>query len=377
MTYKKIELNNNNTPNQVEEGVTVDVSLEDITSAPETMSTPEDKGVQVDLISGETNEVVDKEAEKVATPVEDETTNTANKSAAKGEKRVSRAQKRIKQLHTEKTDLQKRLEQAEADKIALEAKVQEGSKTSKENIQTSLETQLSALTSSLKTAMEEGNTEEVVRIQDDMITAKMQLAGVQSELNRIKAEPTPTNQPQTQAPAPQIPEKALDWIEDYPQFQTDELFYVASITVSNQLVNEGFDDTSDDFYSELTERLSPRFPEVFGVADENSVKYTQAHENADSSNTTEGSSDVKDSPSAKKDNVPQVEQTVSGASRTPPHQGGKKSSGKSESVVLSPQMVTQAERWGLTLEQMARRVAHKDRNSKGGYTPIFIKDTKK
>ena len=370
---------------QVESLTPVDVSIEDVTSEPppqpqqqqqEVVDEPVADSVEVDLDTGEKVEPQQQEQE----PQEEEQEEAAEKEAPKKAKkprkpRKSRAKERIQQLSSEKTQLAQELQKMQEEKAALQKQLQQGTKESKATLKENLEKSLETTLNSMADAIENGDAKESVRLNEEMTTIKMQLAGLTSELNQIEKQEQeqPKEKPQQQVQQPtEVPEKALDWIEDHPEFKTDELFYVAAMTVSNQLVQEGFDDQSDDFYDELDERLSPRFPEVFGIDEKNVVDYTE-----DSENSSEGE-DVKAKSSKKKTaSKRQTEQTVSGASRTPIHQKGANTRGKN-SVVLDPLAVQKAERWGLSLEQYARRVAHNEENRRtDGYVPIKLGKDKK
>lgn len=349
----------------------VEVDLEDVTDGiEEENETDDDEGsVEFDLESGEAKPVkkeTPKKEEKKEEPKQQKPKEEDKKSF---QQKGSRAKQRIKQLHSEKTDLAKQLDKERKERLELEKKLSEGSKQSKQSQKEILTKNLESLSRNLREAMENGDTEEVLKLQDELMDVKMQIAGVSSELQRMETTPEPeqqqNNQSQQQA---EVPEKALEWIEDHPQFTTDELFYVAALTVNNQLINEGYDVEDDEFYEELNTRLAPRFPEVFGTANKNHVQYEEDNKNAsdEDEDGNENSSTNNDESSSK------PEQTVSGASRTPPHQKGKKGRGK-DSVVLSPEMVAQAERWGIGIEKMARRVAHNNKNKRNdGYVPIQI-----
>lgn len=284
------------------------------------------------------------------------------KTSTKTEK-GSRAQKRIRQLHSEKQEMVQQLEIERQEKLELQRLLKEGHTDSKTSMKDTLENQIKILTSSLKEAMESGNSDTVITLQDDLINSKMELAMVANELKTaesVKAETSPT----PARPQVEMPEQALDWMDEHPTFKTDELFRVSTITVNNQLIREGYDIHTDEFYTELNKRLSKRFPEEFGVKEKNSVESKE-----DTKLSSDDQGDVKEKSSSK---TRSVEQTVSGSSR--PSAVSVNSPVKKNSVTLSPQDVEQAERWGLSLEQMARRMAHSANNKRiDGYVPIQIK----
>lgn len=314
-----------------------------------------------ELIVDNVEEPKDEPTEEIEPKEEEQSTKKPVKP--KDAKRTSRAQKRIQQLNTAKNDLAQQLEDQAAKYAKLEAKYNEGNVQSNVNLKDSLTNNLKSVTQQMSEAMKDGDTELTVELQDQMMDMKMSIAGLDAEMHRT-TETTQTQQKPT-PPTTNIPEKALDWIEDNPSFKTDQTFHDMSISVSRQLINEGFSDTSEDFYEELDSRLAPRFPELFGTEGENSVKYED--------NTNSSDEEDVNNLQSNDESVTKVEQTVSGASRSPTKKSSKSKRGK-DSVVLSPQDVAQAERWGFTLEQMARRVAHNEKNrDHNGYVPIKMK----
>lgn len=300
-------------------------------------------------------EEIEKEVVKEEKVEQEPKKNTLKKSKSRSKKRIMELNARAKEAEERAKTLEERLKD-------LEKSYTEDKKTSKTTIKTTLEDKVKSLTARMKDAMESGDSETVIELQDDLINTKMELAGVLHELKvseSVKVEEK-TEQKQTQT-APEIPEKALDWIEEHPSFKTDELFRVAAITVNNQLLREGYDVEDEEFYIELDTRLQKRFPEEFGMLEENSVESKKISSDDDTK-------DVKEKSSQK---ARVTEQTVSGSSR--PSSTSISTPAKKNSVTLTPEDIQQADSWGLSLEQMARRIAHLDKNRKqGGYAPIQI-----
>jgi hypothetical protein len=271
----------------------------------------------------------------------------------------SRAKKRIQQLHSEKLEALRLAEQERLEKEALRKELMELQKGSTVDMAKTLEEKATVLTKQLTEAIRNGDAEETVRIQDELITTKMELASKKHAIKTIEATPE-IESPKPKQPVNTVPEKALEWVETYPQFKTDELFHTSSIVINNQLIKEGFDPESDEFYEELTERLSPRFPEVFGIKDKTKVELK-----AEDTPSEEEQPDVK--PKAVK-RAPQ--QTVSSSSR--PSNPGAVPPKKLASISMSPADIAQINRWGLDVNQIARRMAHMEKNESNGYTPIMI-----
>ncbi len=339
--YKEIKISSPASLEEEEKGITVefdsdiqDVDLEDVTKEPEQIK-----------------EVVEKETPP-SPPIDDD---------KRGDKKGSSAQRRIRELNARMKEAEARAAALEAEKEELQKKIFESNKVSKSSLKETLENKTKLLTARMKEAMESGNTEEVISLQDDLINTKMELAGVLHDLKQNESVQTKKNESPKQVVS-QPPARALEWIEEHPEFKTDILFNVSAIVVNNQLISEGYNPKDDDFYTELDKRLSKRFPEIFGVEDKKDVESKKDL-------SIDDEKDVKNNSSVK---ARVQEQTVSGSSR--PSSTIISSPTKKTTVVLSPADIKQAESWGLSLEQMVKRIAHLEKNKEtpGGYVPIKI-----
>lgn len=291
------------------------------------------------------------------------------------QKKASRAQKRIKQLHGRAAELEQALEQERIKNAELLKQYSQGAKATKEDQQKDLENQVKLLMQRQIASMKEGNDEEVAVIQDEIFDIKLKLNNLKTEIKGWK-EPEEVKQ---QPKQPQVSEKALEWIEDHPQFKTDEYFYSAALITNQKLIKEGFDPESDEFYQEINRRLAPKFPEVFGKKgkkeqkaiaseEEDGVEYTEddisTHEDDDGDNFEDTETNTE--PTMKR------RQIAASSSRSTPTNQVNKGQTKNK-VQLTQQDLRQAERWGLTPQQMARRIMHAQKNKRpDGYVPIFI-----
>ena len=379
--YKEIKIPTNSTRE-----VVVEVNLEDVTDFDE-------HEAEIDMNKGtkEFKPVQQKPQQKTATVTfadddegdtdgtdedsgveaddEQEVHNTQNTVQPNGragvpKKRKSRANERIRELNTQKNDLREQLENERRERMQLQAQLLQGNKTSKESMKGSLAQQETLLTNQLKEAIRNGEADLVVDLQSQIWDVKAQLAGITHELAKMPEKIEPA---QNEAPQRKINRKATAWVEDHPEFKTDEVFHAAAMAINNRLVAEGWDSDSDDFYSELESRLAPRFPEVFGTKEENDVEY-ETEQNTSSSRKPDVTKVAKSQ---------SFQQTVAGASRNPVSSvpGARKSS--KNSVTLTSQEIAQAEQWGWTLERMAKRKLHMEKNRKDdGYVPILMDTTK-
>jgi len=307
------------------------------------------KDLSVDTDSGDTDE-----------PVVEDKPKPKPKKKAKAKAKPSRRDKRIEQLWNEKNEEAEKRKALEKELHEMRQLMSETHKASNESQKTTLEATVSTLSARLKDAMENGDAEEAVTIQDKLISAKMELNNVEGQLNSYEEVPAY----EEQAPDQVKPsEKALDWVDEHPEFNSDRQFYIMAMAVNEDLVNEGFNPDGHEFYAELDTRLGRRFPEYYDIDSENVVQSSNKNKNSSMSDETENESDDEDT---------DYPQTVSGASRTPSGSTTSKGRKTKNTVVLSPEDQELCRRWGLTPLQYARRKQAIDGTDKdvGDYTPI-------
>lgn len=301
--------------------------------------------VEIDVENLPTEETVHEEA-KVETKVEPKAETN------------SRYQKRVKQLLADTKEAQREAEQLRQENANLTKQMHEGSKASKSDLKTSLETNIQALTNQMKIAKQNGETDLEMDLQEQLMDAKIDLKDLTRELRTVES----TVVPEYKAAVNAMPDAAVAWIAEYPLFNKDPYFRNSTIVENNQLVSEGWDPRSEEFYDELNSRLAPRFPKVFGVADETSVSLKQKVDS--SSAKLDAHVDVK--PASQRN----TEQTVSGSSRSAANASPQR---KTMSVELTAADVAQANRWNMSLEEMAKRKAFIAANkTDNGYVPIMM-----
>ena len=93
---------------------------------------------------------------------------------------------------------------------------------------------------------------------------RVRLAKVQSEQNRVEQE---TQQNVVQAPQPVYDEpkpdaKAVAWAEKNSWFQKDRVKTYTAMGIHEDLTNEGYDGTEDEYYEEMDKRLQKVYPDL-------------------------------------------------------------------------------------------------------------------
>jgi len=188
-------------------------------------------------------------------------------------------QRRIDKL-TKKMREAERREQAAIDYAK---KVQEENKnlqatsmtTSRERV-TSDEAQIQSTEALLNTAYQQAIEQQDVTKQVEAQQKMAQLA-IEKERLRLRknkldqqeaAKPTEqpsveqiVNQPQQQQSQPDP--KAQEWAQDNKWFGTDKAMTYTAMSLHDEIVNEGFDASSDEYYNEIDRRIRKEFPHKF------------------------------------------------------------------------------------------------------------------
>ena len=185
-------------------------------------------------------------------------------------------------------------------------------------------------------AFEEGDKERVLKAQEMLNDAQIDLKSVTAAKNNYpEIEDVPQQaQPQPQQQVRQQPAndpRAEDWASKNDWFGKDNVMTAAALAIDAELKGEGYDPQDQDFYQEIDNRLKQAFPQKLGESQERV-----------------------------QENTSQPAQVVSGGSRS--------SSSSSRKVKLSKEDVALAQKWNIPLEKYAAEKLKIDDSD--GYTNI-------
>ena len=177
-----------------------------------------------------------------------------------------------------------------------------------------VESQVEAAKEAYKKAYDEGDADAMFEAQKNISRlaieqSKYEQAKQKSEQKAQQTEEAPQQAAPQQAPAKPDP-KAEEWATRNEWFGTDQTMTYAAFGIHRQLIEEeGFDPTSDEYYSELDRRVRTEFPQKFKEAGRNTgPRVASAESTASKSSTKKGRRTVKLTPSqiaiAKRLNVP-------------------------------------------------------------------------
>lgn len=113
-----------------------------------------------------------------------------------------------------------------------------------------------------KQAYESGDADALVLAQEELTAAKIKAERV----NNFKpvAQPQETVvQPAPQEVVPQVDSKALAWKESNPWFGTNKKMTALALAVHQDLVDEGLNTNSDEYYQRINSEMRQIFPDAF------------------------------------------------------------------------------------------------------------------
>jgi hypothetical protein len=179
---------------------------------------------------------------------------TAKSRAAERDK--EEAQRLAEQLYQENQKLQQRVKGLDTGYLS--------------EYGTRLEAQAIAAKDAFKKAYESGDPDALASAQEQM--SKIAIDQERFRIAKQRSEAQPQQVERAEAPAPQAPrqqevrvdKKAQTWAEKNDWFGSDKMLTAAAMALHSTLVeDEGFDPTSDEYYSEIDSRIRREFPHKF------------------------------------------------------------------------------------------------------------------
>mgnify|MGYP003642585845 CR=1 FL=1 len=179
---------------------------------------------------------------------------------------------------------------------------------------TRIESQIAAAKVAYQKAYDEGDADSMFEAQKNLSKLALEEAQVENAKKRQEKQAA-APPPAPQQPAPQQQQKAKPdakaeaWASKNDWFGQDQTMTYAAFGIHRQLIeDEGFDPTSDEYYTELDRRVRSEFPQKFGSSKDKGPRVASAESTASKSSTKKGRRTVKLTPSqiqiAKRLNVP-------------------------------------------------------------------------
>lgn len=278
--------------------------------------------IELELDSDEDTEVSVEET--VESPEQEASSDQFDKSNTATQKRIDRLTKKLREAERRENEAVSYAKNVTSESQKLKERMDSLDSSYVNEYSTRVTSQMEQAEKDLARAMELGDTTEAVKIQRTMTSLaiendRAEQAKVQQE--RYKQQAEAQNQTAIQQPMPQQqprrPDpKAESWAQKNEWFGQDEAMTYAAFGIHKKLVEEeGFDPTTDEYYTELDRQVADSFPHKFSASKK-----------------------------------PRVVQNVASASRT----NSGRSSGKK--VRLTPSQVAIAKKLGVPIEEYAKYV---------------------
>ena len=252
-----------------------------------------------------------------------------SKAESATQKRIDRLTKKMRTAEREREEALRYAQKVQQEADELKTRVTSMDQNYINEYSSRVDTQMSAAETKLKSAMEIGDTAQAVEAQKEIsrLTIEADRASqAKAKQESLKNTPQPTQQAQpTPQPVKPPDPKAQKWAEKNDWFGTDEAMTYAAFGIHKRMVeNEGFDPSSNEYYSELDNRMRTEFPHKLNGGAE--APSTESRSNRPA-------------------------QTVASVSRS-----ATSGRSKSRKVKLTPTQVDIAKRLGVPIEEYAKYV---------------------
>jgi hypothetical protein len=237
-------------------------------------------------------------------------------------KRIAKLTRKMREAERQKEEAIKFAEKQKSEAEELRKRYTTLDTSYTEEFEKRVTTNVDAAKVKLANAIAAGNIEEQVAAQTEIA----QLAMDANRLAKLKDVQTaaPAEKPAEQPAAPATPKvdpRADEWAQKNPWFGSDNAMTYTAFDIHKKLVEEeGFDPSSDEYYSEVDKRIRLEFPHKFD-------NVTQSTE--------------------------QPAQNVASAKRPA-------AKGRRKTVKLTPSQVAISKRLGVPLEEYAKQLAAKE-----------------
>ena len=256
-----------------------------------TVQSEQDKMVPIDT-SGDPVEIEVKEDDKKEDEVQVEQEPQVETKEEKKEEELEEYSQSVKRRIDKLTRKMREAERREQAAIDYAKKIQEENKnlrttsvnTSRERVtsdEASITSTETLLNTAYKQAVEQGDVDKQVEAQQKIAELAIEKERLRLRKNRLEQqtaqEPEQTveqaidAQPQPQA---QPDPKAQEWASDNKWFGTDKAMTYTAMSFHDDLIAEGFDATTDEYYNEIDRRIRKEFPQKF--EDQSKPKQTVA-----------------------------------------------------------------------------------------------------
>lgn len=200
----------------------------------------------------------DEDEEEAEAPAEEE--DETESYSDKVKKRIGREKKRSDRLQNQLSETEARLARLEA---RWEAEADDKKLT---ETQAQAQTKLEQLRATKREAIENGDTDKLMEIDDQIFDVRADLRNAETKAKEARQrldETKRTGEVIDGIDLGKLPKEARAWIDDHPQFRTDDKFRRAVLAVDNYLAAKGLNHQTKEYWQKLEREVAEDFPKYF------------------------------------------------------------------------------------------------------------------
>ena len=201
----------------------------------------------------------DEDEEEAEAPAEEEEPEEESYSD-KVKKRIGREKKRSDRLQNQLSETEARLARLEA---RWEAEADDKKLT---ETQAQAQTKLEQLRATKREAIENGDTDKLMEIDDQIFDVRADLRNAETKAKEARQrldETKRTGEVIDGIDLGKLSKEARAWIDDHPQFRTDDKFRRAVLAVDNYLAAKGLNHQTKEYWEKLEREVAEDFPKYF------------------------------------------------------------------------------------------------------------------
>ena len=255
-----------------------DPNVEIDTSGPEVdVALPEEKVEDVVEQTTEAPKQEEVETKKEETKEEPKKSDQELEDYSKGvQARIAKLTRKMREAERREQAATEYAKAVEAKRVALEKRFEKTDADYLKKFESSIATGMEAAQKELAAAIESGDAQAQVEANKRIATLAFENAKLATAKEGREAKQTtqaekpvqlsdgPTQMPSEPAPDP----RAEEWASRNTWFGQDRAMTYTAFEIHKDLVNEGFDPKSDEYYSEVDKRIKVDFPHKFGNTSE-------------------------------------------------------------------------------------------------------------
>ena len=255
-----------------------DPNVEIDTSGPEVdVALPEEKVEEVIEQVTEAPKQEEVETKKEETKEEPKKSDQELEDYSKGvQARIAKLTRKMREAERREQAATEYAKAVEAKRVALEKRFEKTDADYLKKFESSIATGMEAAQKELAAAIESGDAQAQVEANKRIATLAFENAKLATAKEGREAKQTtqaekpvqlsdgPTQMPSEPAPDP----RAEEWASRNTWFGQDRAMTYTAFEIHKDLVNEGFDPKSDEYYAEVDKRIKVDFPHKFGNTSE-------------------------------------------------------------------------------------------------------------